>query len=62
MFLMNLLREEFLVFMLPFAAAFSKPVWESAIALVVGAILTRFRSRQKGIGRDAATILFPNLK
>ncbi|BAZ08074.1 hypothetical protein [Calothrix sp. NIES-3974] len=36
MFLMNLLREEFLVFMLPFAAAFSKPVWESAIALVVG--------------------------
>ncbi|BAZ03966.1 hypothetical protein [Calothrix sp. NIES-3974] len=37
---MNLLREEFLVFILPFAAAFSKPVWESAIALVVGAILT----------------------
>ncbi|WP_231943162.1 hypothetical protein [Calothrix sp. NIES-3974] len=46
---MNLLREEFLVFMLPFAAAFSKPVWESAIALVVGAILTPGKRTFSGI-------------
>lgn len=37
---MNLLPEEFLAFMLPFATVFSKPVWEHAIALVAGAILT----------------------
>lgn len=40
MFLMTLLPEEFLAFMLPFAAVFSKPVWEHVLALVAGAILT----------------------
>lgn len=36
---MNLLPKEFLALMLPFAALFSKPVWEHAVALVTGAIL-----------------------
>lgn len=37
---MNLLPEGFFALMLPVATVFSKPVWEHAIALVAGAILT----------------------
>ena len=36
---MNLLPKEFLPLILTFAPLFSKPVWESAIVLLVGAIL-----------------------
>lgn len=36
---MNLLPKEFLPLILAFASLFSKPVWESAIVLLVGAIL-----------------------
>jgi len=36
---MNLLPKEFLPIILPFATLFSKPVWESALVLLVGAIL-----------------------
>jgi len=36
---MNLLPKEFLSSILTFAPLFSKPVWESAIVLLVGAIL-----------------------
>jgi len=36
---MNLLPKEFLPLILPFASLFSKPVWESAVVLLVGAIL-----------------------
>jgi len=36
---MNLLPKEFLALILTFAPLFSKPVWESALVLLVGAIL-----------------------
>jgi hypothetical protein len=36
---MNLLQKEFLPLILTFAPLFSKPVWESAIVLLVGGIL-----------------------
>lgn len=36
---MNLLPKEFLPLILTFAPLFSKPVWESALVLLVGAIL-----------------------
>lgn len=36
---MNLLPKEFLPFILTFAPLFSKPVWESALVLLVGAIV-----------------------
>ena len=36
---MNLLPKEFLPIILAFASLFSKPVWESALVLLVGAIL-----------------------
>ena len=36
---MNLLPKEFLPLILPFASLFSKPVWKSAVVLLIGAIL-----------------------
>lgn len=36
---MNLLPKEFLPLILPFASLFSKPVWKSAVVLLVGAIV-----------------------
>lgn len=36
---MNLLPKEFVPFIVTFASLFSKPVWESALVLLVGAIL-----------------------
>jgi len=48
---MNLLPEEFLPLSLTFAPLFSKPVWKSAVVLLVGAILAPAKRTVSGISR-----------
>lgn len=51
---MNLLPKELIPWMLAFAALFSKPVWESALVLLVGAIVTPGKRTVSAILRTMA--------
>lgn len=57
---MNLLPKEFMSLLLTFASLFSKPVWESALVLLVGAILAPRKRTVSAILRVMGLSQAPN--